>query len=149
MKKKLGLIASLLVVIALLAVGCSGHPRGMKSLRLLTDAEKDRVIEIALNTPEALQAKNTYGSYETSLGWVAISWRGNASDSFGIDYEYDQDKKWITEVVPKSAEWYSRVAIEFGEPPRLLLRVAVNPDTGKVANVELHGLKLPPFTPVK
>jgi hypothetical protein len=50
----------------------------------------------------------------------------------------------IPDNVPESAEFYSRVEIYFGEPEQLLLRVAVNPDTGEVANVEAHGLKILP-----
>ena len=50
----------------------------------------------------------------------------------------------IPENVSESAEFYSRVEIYFGEPEQLLLRVAVNPDTGEVADVEAHGLKILP-----
>ncbi|MDP2730851.1 MAG: hypothetical protein Q8O55_10275 [Dehalococcoidales bacterium] len=146
MRKRLWLTAILLVIVVLLA-GCAGHPKGMKSLRWLTDAEKEKVTEIALNTPEAVQAKNNYGTYTTSLDWVAIDWHDHAFDSFGIDYDYQQpeSQKWISEHVPKSAEFYSEVIINFGEPPQLESRVAINPDTGKVANIQQFGLKLPPY----
>ncbi|MFC1987415.1 hypothetical protein ACFLVH_02595 [Chloroflexota bacterium] len=143
--KRLWLVASLILAVLLLA-SCAGHPRGMKSLRWLTDAEKERVIEIALNTPEALQAREAYGPYTTSLGWVAVNWR-NGSDHFGLDYEYEQLDQWIAEHVPESAEYYSQVIIDFGEPPQSELRVAVNPDTGKVAYVGQYGLKKPPAAP--
>jgi hypothetical protein len=100
------------------------------------------VIDIALNTPEAIEARETYGNYRTMLGWVAIVWQGsNASELWGLDYEM-VDK--IPDNVPESAEFYSRVEIYFGEPERVLLRVALNPDTGEVANVEAHGLKILP-----
>ncbi len=149
MRNRLWLATSLLVIMALLVAGCARHPAGMKNLRWLTEAEKDRVIEIALNTPDALQAREAYGPYKTSLGWVAINWRdnGNGSDHFGLDYDYEQSEEWISEHVPKSAEFYSQVAIDFGEPPQLELRVAINPDTGKVAHVEAHGLKILPTAP--
>lgn len=141
MKKRLWLAASLLVVMALLVGGCGGHPEGLKSLRWLTEAEKAKVIDIALNTPEAVEARETYGNYKTMLSWVAIKWRGNAAELWGLDYEM-VDK--IPDNVPESAEFYSRVEIYFGEPEQVLLRVAVNPDTGGVANVEAHGLKILP-----
>ncbi len=46
--------------------------------------------------------------------------------------------------VPETAEFYARVDIYFGEPERVLLRVAINPDTGKVAHIEDHALKTLP-----
>ena len=116
------------------------HPKGMESLRWLTEAEKAEVIEIALNTPEAVEARETYGYYKTGLSWVAIKWQGSF-ELWGLDYEM-VDK--IPDNVPESAEFYSRVEIYFGEPEQVLLRVAVNPDTGEVANVEAHGLKILP-----
>ena len=140
MKKKLWIVVSLLVIVVLLATGCAGHPKGMKSLRWLTDAEKERVIEIALTTPEALQAKDAYGPYSTSLGWVAIDWRDHVGDLFGLDYECVDEG--VPAYVPESAEFYSWVEIDFGEPPQLELRVAINPDTGKVAHVWSIGLKI-------
>ena len=142
MRKRLWLAASLLVIAALFVGGCAGHPKGMKSLRWLTEAEKERVVEIALNTQEAKEAREVHGVYTTSLSWVAINWYiYHAAELRGLDYEV-VDK--IPDNVPESAEYYSRVEIYFGEPPRVLMRVAVNPDTGEVANVEAHGLKILP-----
>ena len=147
MRKKLWLTASLLITVAILVSGCSGHPEGMKSLRWLTDAEKDRVIEIALNTPEALGLPGTETYYEASVEWVAINWvNDHAADIFwGLDYE-DVDGG-VPEHVPESAEFYSQVEIYIAGAtyyPMYLLRVAINPDTGKVAHIEVHGLKLLP-----
>jgi len=142
MRRMLWLVASLLVA-AFLLVGCAGHPKGMKSLRWLTDAEKERVIEIALNTPEALALLEEESQYETSVKWVAINWRNHhAAELWGLDYE--SVDKGVPATVPESAEFYSQVEIYIGEPayyPKYLLRVAINPDTGKVAHVEQHGLK--------
>lgn len=53
------LISSLLVIPVLLVSGCAGHPEGLKKPRELTDIEKDRVVEIGLNTPEALRQLDT------------------------------------------------------------------------------------------
>ena len=114
------------------------QPKGMKSLRWLTEAEKERVIEIALNTPEAIEISEEYDVNKTSISWVAIVWRYNASELWGLDYEMVGK---IPDNVPETAEFYSRVEIYFGEPERVLMRVAINPDTGKVAHIETHGLK--------
>jgi len=158
MRKALWLAISLLVVVVLLVGGCAGHPKGMKSLRWLTDAEKERVTEIALNTPEAVEAREVYGVYTTSLSWVAISWLDHNAEFYGLDYEWvdedappsspgDPPPKVFLDMIPDSAEYYSRVEIYFGEPPQVLMRVAINPDTGKVAHVEKHGLKKLPTAP--
>jgi len=143
-KKWLWLVAILLLVAVLLIAGGAGHPKGMKSLRWLTDTEKEKVIEIALNTKEAKEAREVHGVYTTSLSWVAINWyiyHYHAAELRGLDYEMVDN---IPDNVPESAEFYSRVEIYFGEPERVLLRVAVNPDTGEVAHVEAHGLKILP-----
>ncbi|MBA7589589.1 hypothetical protein ES708_31675 [subsurface metagenome] len=148
MRKALWLAISLLVVVVLLVGGCAGHPKGMKSLRWLTDAEKERVIEIALNTPEALSLLEKESQYETSVNWVAINWLKNGMAICGFDYECVD--KGIPATVPESAEFYSQVEIYIGEPayyPKYLLRVAINPDTGEVAHVQQHGLKKLPTAP--
>lgn len=121
----------------------SGHPKGMESLRWLTDAEKDRVIEIALNTPEALALLETETYYEASVRWVAINWlNDHAAALWELDYE--EADGGVPEGVPESWELYSQVEIYIAGAtyyPMYLLRVAINPDTGEVAHVEVHGLK--------
>lgn len=148
MKKGLWLAASLLVMAILLIGGCAGHPKGMESLRWLTDAEKDRVIEIALNTSEALKWQEKESQYEADLGWIAIVWENSHySEWRGIVYEWEADPNFS--FVPESAEFYSRVVINFGEPPRWQVSVAVNPDTGKVALVEENPFRTGPTPPEK
>jgi hypothetical protein len=147
-KKSLCLAASLLVVVALLVGGCAGHPEGMKSLRWLTDAEKDKVIEIALNTHEAKKAREEYGAYETHLSWVAIVWDSSEyeySEWRGIDYDWETDEN--LKLVTPTAEFYSRVVINFGEPPQWQVMVAVNPDTGKVVLVQENPFRTGPTPP--
>ena len=118
------------------------HPEGMKSLRLLTEAEKAKAIEIALNTPEAKEARGKYGVYRTGFGWMAIKNNESGGSSlWGFDYEMVDN---IPENIPRDAEFYSQVEIYFGEPEQLLMRIAVNLDTGEVAHVERHGLKILP-----
>jgi len=133
----------------------------MKSLRWLTDAEKDRVIEIALNTPEALKQLEKESHYETSLSWIAIVWDNSEYSEYrGLDYEWVEEKILppppkdmppgvVMSTVPESAEFYSRVVINFGEPPRWQVMVAVNPDTEKVALVEENPFRTGPTPPEK
>ena len=143
MEKKYLLWSALIVVLAATVVSIFVvyiyHPKGMESLRWLTDEEKDKVIEIALNTPEAIEMSEEYGVNKTGISWVGIVWLGNhASELWGLDYEMVTK---IPDNVPETAEFYSQVEIYFGEPERVLMRVAINPDTGKVAHIETHGLK--------
>jgi hypothetical protein len=115
----------------------------MKSPRWLTDEEKERAVEIALNTPEVVAAGENYDVYSTGFSWVAIVWRArHAAEIRGFDYGRVDS---LSDNIPQSAELYLRVEIYLGEPVQVLLGVAVNPDTGEVANVTAHGLKVPPL----
>jgi len=146
-RKGLWLAASLLIIMALLVGGCVGRPRGIKRVRWLTEDEKNRVIKIALHTREAERAREGYGpQYTASLGWVAIVW-GNSeySEWWGLDYEWETDPNFS--LIPESAEFYSWVVINFGEPPQWQVYVAVNPDTGKVALVEENPFRTGPPPP--
>lgn len=114
----------------------------MKSLRWLTEEEKAKVIEIAMNTAEAKEAGERYSIYKIGLRWVAIMKNESGGLSlWGFDYEMVDN---IPENIPKEAAFYSQAEILFGEPEQVLLRVAVNPDTGEVAHVEGRGLKILP-----
>ena len=165
MGEKFWVVASLMVAVAVLAGGCTGHPEGIKSLRWLTDAEKDRVVEIALGTPEASRQLEKESQYETSLSWIAIVWNGSGheySEWRAFDYETVETgiprgivdvtpegypEKIVMVGVPESAELYSLVTINFGEPPRWQASVAVNPDTGKVALVQENPFRTGPTPP--
>jgi len=55
----------------------------------LTGNEKDRVIEIALNTPEALRQLESESTFTTQLRWVAILSEVPVSGFWQIDYDND------------------------------------------------------------
>lgn len=123
------------------------HPEGMKSLRWLTDDEKTRVIEIALNETKAAKYLKEYSQYSTDLSWIAIVWENSEySEWRGICYEWETDENF--KYVPESAVYYSRVVVNFGEPPQWQVMAAINPDTGKVALVEEYPFRMGP-TPSK
>ena len=91
MKKGLGLVAILLVIIVLLAGGCvkatpkiqpapvsgvlpAGHQTDFpENLRWLTEEEKEKAIEIALSAPAALEWQQKESQYETSIDWIALN----------------------------------------------------------------------------
>jgi predicted small secreted protein len=129
--KKLVLVVGLLAVLALLFAGCSAHVKGMDDVRALTDAEKDRAVEAALATPEAVAALADYGAYTTQFRWVAMYWYGNKAVMWWMDY--DVIEGGLPADIPEEIEYYIEVDIKFGEPTQYELRVAVNPETGKVA----------------
>ena len=111
----------------------------------LTDAQKDRVVETALNTPEAKARLSGEATYRTSLSWIAIVWNNSdVSEWRGIDYEWEGDLNLA--LVSPEAVYYSRVVINFGEPPKWQVMVAVNPLTGKVALVEENPYRTGPPT---
>jgi hypothetical protein len=129
--KKLVLVMGLLAVLALLFAGCSAHVKGMDDVRALTDAEKDRAVSVALGTPEAEAAAQEYGAYTTLLRWVAMYWYGNKAVMWWMDYDIIEGG--LPADIPEEIEYYIEVVIKFGEPAQYELRVAVNPETGKVA----------------
>jgi hypothetical protein len=144
MKKGLLLVFGLLVASVLLTGGCFGHPKGMESLRWLAEAEKEKVIEIALNTSAAEEASETYGVYTTELRWVGIFWFKGKAVLWEMDY--DSVEYWLPGDASESFQFYSQVVIDFGEPPQEELRVAVNPDTGKIANITKYRFGTSPAT---
>jgi hypothetical protein len=141
MRKASYLMVALIPLVLLPASACRSHPKGMESLRWLTDGEKDKAIETALNTHEAMETSEKYGVTRTSIGWVAVEWRDGGAEFYGFDYEMMAK---VPGQVPETVEFYVRVEIYFGEPERVLLRVTINPDTGKVAHIQSYPLKTLP-----
>ena len=144
MGKRLWVAASLLVIPALLVGGCAGHPKGMNSLRWLTDDEKDRVIEIALNSPKALEWKKRESKYEVELEWIGITWANSETSSVST-YHYEEMEK-AKELFQRSESVFPGVRIYFGEPPEWSVDVAVDLDT-KTAIDALDLPCLPPTPP--
>ncbi|MBI2836197.1 MAG: hypothetical protein HYX85_00695 [Chloroflexi bacterium] len=132
-----------------LIISCAGlasSPAGLKIPRELTDAQKNRVIEIAMNTPEAKARLQKDASYKTYLGWIAVVWKDSGySEWRAIDYEWETDPN--LGLVSKEAVFYSRVVVNFGEPPTWQAMVAINPLTGKVALVEEYPYRTRPTPP--
>jgi len=138
------LVLGLLMASVLLTGGCFGHPKGLVDLRWLTDTEKDSVIEIALNTSAAVEASQAYGVYTTKLRWVGIYWfKGKA-----VLWEmgYDAVESGLPEDTSEEFQFYAQVVIDFGEPPQEEIRVAINPDTGKIANITRYRFGTSPTT---
>jgi len=134
-KKRLLLATILLIAVTLLATGCAS-----KAIKPLTDNEKDTMIELALNTPEALRYLENESKYEIDVRWVALDWKDSkAVEWHPMDYEeiadgnLPSDRKYVSERVTIHPEVYIRV----GEPVRMFISVAFDRETEKVVHVEL------------
>jgi hypothetical protein len=131
------LLTGLCLLSLLLVAGCAEaraeRPEGMESPRVLTDNEKDRVVEIALNTSEALSELEKESIYETEIGWAAIVW-GNSQYSqwYVLQLGDVVPTTRMLQGIPESAVYYPHVLIQFGEPPRWVVQVVVDLDSGKV-----------------
>ena len=133
---KLWLAVILLAIVSILASGCNNS----KAIKPLTNDEKNEMIEIELNTPEALRYLENESKYEIDVRWVALGWKDSkAVEWHPMDYEeiadgnLPSDRKYVSEQVTIHPEVYIRV----GEPVRMFISVAFDRETEKVVHVEL------------
>ena len=166
MRSRLWLAVILLVVAVLLAGGCAVQParspeeevepvitegsrwfpESDKNFRQLTESEKGKVIEIALNTPQALKWLKKESQYETRLGWMAIRWENSKyAEWWALDYEVVESG--VPAFVSPLAVFYPEVLIHFGEPKQWVVQVAVDLETGEVALVEEYPFRTGPTPP--
>ena len=136
------------------------HPRDFpENLRWLTEEEKARLVEIALNIAEAWGGAEKGDPYETSIGWIAIS-PGRRSR---FDYDIVEigiprgevditppgsSERVVSIGVPDDAEIYPEVTIRFGEPAEWIVHVAIDLDSEEVIFSEIYparkGIVIPP-----
>ena len=184
-RRRLCLAASLLVIVTLLVVGCareapepypaavSGvsvpeHPKDFpESLRWLTDEEKARLIEIALNTPKARESLEKGNEFTTRISWAALmpSSVGEGYSGYQIfDYEIvavgiprgvvditpeGSQEKVVSVGVPEEAEIFPCVHIYFDEPPALIVMAAIDLETEETVYVDYYPRKRGPVRPTK
>ena len=85
-------IPSLLSILLVGLVGCTGHPKGLDAPRQLTSDENARVIGTALNTPEVQQQLETTPYDTAEINWLAVTWNGSRwSAYYHIDTEWETD----------------------------------------------------------
>ena len=124
--------------------GCSGHPEGMKEFRKLTEEEKERLVEIALDTPEAKQSHEKYDEYAVAMFWGYLNWRLKDGEYQAGGSQLVQDTGYDENPFSENdrdGELYYFVSLYFGEPSKEMVTVAINPDNEEVANVQYMGLK--------
>ena len=130
--KGLWLVTSLLMV-ALLAGGCVGKSKDMGPL---TDEEKDRLIEIALDVPEVSDQLVEASVYKVEVRWVALYRRGSEVVEWAVLTD-EEVEAGIHQGFLASFTIYPGVLISFGESQELYCMVAIDLDAGKVMHVEL------------
>jgi hypothetical protein len=111
--------------------------KGWEQSRSLTENEKAKVIEIALNSPRAsewLQGRTDYRA--GSVDWYAIIWNSNGEAGTWWSLEYDRvASEGIPDFVNPYARWYPGVTIAVGEGTITQMQIAVDLDAGKTAMV--------------
>ena len=153
-------IALIMAIVALIA-GCSHDPRtiridnvgtkGFDSPQELTDSQKQRIVEIILNSPEAREQPTTESIYRTWLMWTAIVWDNSHysyMSSFDLE-DVEADPEYQT--VPESAGWYPGATLYFGDPQaptaEWLIQAHVDLDADKVVYINSSPYSAAPFTP--
>jgi len=142
------------------------HPTDFpENLKWLTDEEKDKLIEIALNTPKAKECLEKESEYTTRISWIALtpSSTGKGYSGYQIfDYEIvtkgiprgrvdvtpeGSPEKVVSVGVPEEAEIYPCVHIHFAEPSALVVMTAINLDTEKTMYVDYYPQRRGPVLP--
>ena len=183
--KKFWLATILLLVVTLLMGSCAQsspnpqpapvsevlpaeHPTDFpENLKWLTEDEKVRLIEIALNTPKAQECLEQESEYTTRLSWAALfpSSTGEGYSGYQI-FEYEIVEKGIprgtVDVTPEGspekivsvgvqedAEIYPCVHIHFVEPSVLIVMAAIDLDAEKTVYVDYYPQRRGPVLPTK
>ena len=109
----------------------------------LTEGEKNRVLEIALATPEARAELDKGTTYRTEMEWGAILWEEdpNPGRTVGVAgafwvLDYDIADTGLPSFVNPHAVIYPRVLIRFGEPVEWNVGVTVDRTTWKIVRVD-------------
>jgi hypothetical protein len=135
MIKKTWLIVVLIMITIPLVGGCMGRANGIKPL---TDSEKERMVEIALETDEAVEILAEESDYKVEFRWLVI---GRLDPVYGAimkevfssdDLDSDRFRRWL-------GRWsliYPAVLLRFGKPEQKQLRVAIDRETESVVFVE-------------
>lgn len=183
--KKVFWLASLLAIISFLAVGCTErapnpqpapvsevlpaeHPTDWpENLRWLTDAEKDKLIEIALNTSRAQECLQEGSEYTTDISWIALTPADTGKGYSGyriFDYEIvaegiprgtvditppDSPERIVSVGVPEEAEIYPCVHIDFAEPSALVVMSAIDLDAEMTVYSDYYPQRRGPVLPDK
>ncbi len=112
--------------------GIGGWPKP----RPLTDAEKARVVGIAVNVSASAWLKGRTDYRVSGVDWYAAIWHANDQPEWW-HCSYDIIDKGIPGYVNPYGYWYPGVTIAVGQPGNLMqMQIAVDLDNGKTAFVD-------------
>ena len=130
---KLWLVISLLVVMALLVGGCNAKP---KELTPLTDEQRERLVEIALDVPEVSDQVAKSAVYNLEVKWVAVARKGSEVEDWGVLTD-EEAEMGIPQGFLSPVTIYPGVLFRFLSPERLQFIVVVDLDKEKVVYIEM------------
>ena len=114
-----------------------------ENLKWLAESEKQKAIDIALNTPEAREKADAGSEVITELGWILV-YSGDDENQYDIVEtgipEYPFYKRSETGI----PDLYPDVLLRFGEPSNRIIDVAINLVEEKVAYIHSYPARIPP-----
>lgn len=127
-----GLCVAISLLVMALLMGSCGQSKGMEGPRELTEDEKARVVDIALDTPQATRWLESEEEYQIAgLDWYAID------DGTWWCFDYDGVETDLNrQLVPESARWYPGVTIRVGEVTITQMQIAVDLEIEKAVLLE-------------
>lgn len=137
---------TLLLMVSLLIIGCSDHPKGITEPRPLSSEEKAELVSKAFTTDEVKSVIERKEFYQVTIGWSMIEWRDDGTlyeISINHEYDYEDFREQFEEGLAEGKELFSAVIIDMGDPIDYQVIVSIDPDTMKIADVRAH-----PLTPV-
>lgn len=109
---------------------------GWEKPRSLTDNEKARVVEIAINISASAWLKGRTDYRVSDVGWYAAVWNGNDTVAQWV-CSYGILDTGIPSYVNPYAYWYPAVTIATGQQGNIvLMQIAVNLDNNSTAFVD-------------
>ena len=110
---------------------------GWTQPRLLTDAEKAKVIEIAINSTNVKNWLNGKTDYKMGgIYWFVITWNNGTMQEYECP-EYDVVTTGVPGWVSPNGWWYPAVTLSLGEWGSMTqMQMAIDVDNGKVAYVD-------------
>lgn len=108
--------------------------------RYLSEFQKKRILEIALNTSEANIFIQKGLTVSSNISWVAVVWNGTQA-TYVYGFDYDAVANGIPANVPKAAKIYPQIELIFGNPPEQRIKTAIDQTQEKVILIDTQGLK--------
>jgi len=135
-KKTFLVLISIWVIASLFIAGCNRQPEGLGTPRELTDSEKAKVAEIALNSPEAsgwLQGRTDYRV--GAVDWYAIAFKDGKAEAWSIVSPGSTEVGLPPPYLSQPISYYPGVTIAVGEGAITQMQIAVDLGTGKTVMV--------------